>query len=285
MIQIRAGILYNLAVDNIKKISDDSMRDLLFQNGVINKYVRYSYYFYLISEYTPDDCGYNYNNNRIGDLFNESADLFIELFESAGFSMDQILHMIEVLFEALYSYPDIKYDLIVDNWTRSHTIGMKYEEIAIDTLRNLGFNIAECEPNKKPIDDNIMLHGKADGVILDCPGNIYKRGTLIEIKYKGNKTHTNKRYYNKDMFQIASYSVIFDCDVLYVCIYEDKHIECELCTRDKLRDKFNDRLKFIVNNCKEIARMLASDDFTDITSIIDLCKHKKSKYSFAENID
>jgi len=286
MIQIRAGILYNLAIEDINRINDYIMRDVLYQNSLIDKYTRYSYYFYLTNIYTPDSCKDCYDDFSLNKLFAEDIELFVDMFSKDGFSLEQICHMCSILDEAIPEFADIKYDIIIDDWMKSTGDGIHYEKKALNMLAYLEFQIAECEGKEIMWGDFISLHGKADGVIISSPGNIYKPGTLIEIKYKGNNDkRSQKKYYQKDIAQIAAYSVIFDCDVLYVCIFSDEHIECELITKAELRKRFEAKMERVIKNCKHIMQLYNSDEISDIKTLVDLCKHKRKKQLFAENID
>lgn len=286
MIGIRAGILYNLAVDSVERIRDDVIRDVFYQNGSLNSCIQYSYYFYLIEEYSPDTCQEYTELEAIYAMFEYETIKFVNLFMANGFTLYQVAFMSSVLYEAKSILSELKYKIVINDWKRmENTEGMRYEQIAKRVLAELGFEIGECPRGNIVLEDFITLNGRADGVIINSPGNMYKSGTLIEIKYKCDNAYSNNRYLKQDMIQMAAYSIIFDCDVLYVCISRDEHIECELFTKSDLKNNFNLRFKFVVDNCRELSRLSASEDIKDKQKMVQICKHRHRRQLFAENID
>lgn len=287
MIEIRAGILYNLAVDSIEKIRDDILRDVFYQNKSLAICMQYSYYFYLIEEYSPDTCNEYSELDDIDALFEYETLKFVDMLIDAGFNLHQIAFMCSVLYEAKSLLSELKYKIVVNDWKRrENTEGMRYENIAKQVLSTLGFELGESPKGNIVMEDFIMLHGRADAVILSSPGNIYAPGTLVEIKYKCDNLYSNNKYLKQDIIQMAAYSMIFDCDVLYVCISRDEHIECELFTKADLKNSFNLRFKYVVDNCRELMRLSSSDDIKDKLKMTQICRHRQSRRQlFAENID
>lgn len=259
-IQIRAGILFNLAVDDVKKIKDKVMRDILYHNKVLQIFTFYSYYYYLLDQYKPDDCGILEESGYAKILFNNYHDKFIQLFIDKGFLIEQIEYMSSMLLNVISLTDIMKKYIIYNDWKSScDSKGILYEKIAIKTLNGLGIEIADAKSSSVVISDFIEIHGKPDGVIVSSPGNIYKPGTLIEIKYKQNN-NSNSKFHHRDIMQIAAYSKIFNSDVLYVRVYDNYSVECDLYTTAELNIKFNSRLSHVIKNCGKIKKYITSDD-------------------------
>lgn len=269
---IRAGLLYNLAIDDINKIKDKVMRDILYHNHVLRIFTFYSYYYYMLEQYTPEDCPETTGDGYISQLFLNYDNFFIGLFIEKGFSIGQIEYMSSVMYEVL-SVPEImKYNIIYNDWRVStDNKGIIYERIALNTLRELGLSIDEVKSESSMICNFIEIHGKPDGIITSSPGDIYKPGTLVEIKYKRSNS---SKFHQQDVIQMAAYSKIFSSDVLYVKVFDNGNVECELYTEAELNVKFQSRLSYVINNCSKIKKYLNTDDDESRQKLIKLSVHR-----------
>jgi hypothetical protein len=72
---------------------------------------------------------------------------------------------------------------------------------------------------------------------------------------------------------MSAYAMIFNQDVLYVKIFSDDRIECELLDADYLKNKFYARHDYVVNNCTQIHDLVKCclDDKDKMKELVKLC--------------
>jgi hypothetical protein len=274
VLNIRAGILFNLAADSFDKITKGTVLDILYTHKKLHLVTELSYYLFLLDSY-PDSCGESDEYYYITKLFPKFATYILELFLGKGYSVDNVAWMAEQL---LYVIPELREDqIVINNWRSGPTYGKTQEKVALAALAEAGFIIAPCESRSIDIDNGgtaIRLHGRPDGVIISSPGGCYKSGTLVEIKSK----RYDNRSTSRDLSQICAYSVIFDCDVLYVKIYENS-IKCELLKAKHLQSRFRDRFNYVSANCKRLSDIIEKSDTDDaaLIELVDLCKRTSKK--------
>lgn len=283
ILNIRAGILFNLAADSFDRVNHNTLHCILYSHRKLLLMKELSYFLFLIDQYKPEecDCQESCEYGSIDRLFTHHKDHILSLFMDKGYSIENIAWMAsQMLFVIDQLTSDI---IIVDEWKGGPTYGKQAEEYALMVLREAGFEIHEIEKEKsKYVDieyggEVVRLHGKPDGIVVSSPGNCIKPGTLIEIK---SKRHVSN-HSNSDIAQMSAYSVIYDSDVLYVKIINND-IKCELMTAKYLKDKFNDRLNYVISNCKKIRTLIekSEQDNNALVELINLCKRK----SFSKNI-
>lgn len=282
ILNIRAGILFNLAADSFDRITHSTIHCILYAHRKLILMKELSYFLFLTDQYSSTDCGESYDYDSIDRLFTQHKDHILLLFIEKGYSMENVAWMASMM---LFVMDQLSSDIIiVDEWRGGPTYGKQIEEYALMALREAGFEIQDIDKDKSKYvdveydDEVVRLHGKPDGVIVSSPGNCIKPGTLIEIKSK----RQNSGYHsNSDIAQMSAYSIIYDSDVLYVKIIEDR-IKCELISAKYLKDKFYDRLSYVMSNCKKIRTLIekSEQDNDALIELINLCKRK----SFSKNI-
>lgn len=269
-IKIRAGLVYNLATDDINRINNHTVICILYAAGKLDLIKELSYYTFLIDQYTPDTCGTNTEYESIIELFKYHTNTVVDKFIDKGYTYENIAWMSsQMLFIEEYLCKD---NVVIDTWGDARSkIGYQMEIIALDILRDIGFIIDKIPSSMVLIEEqdiNIELYGRPDGIITYSPGDCIKAGTLIEVKYKYRYECTPR-----DIIQMASYAKIHNCDVLYVCIIDDKTIKCTLFKCDYLIKKFATRFNIVVRNSITINNLIENiDDEQSYRELINMCK-------------
>lgn len=267
-ISIRAGLLYNLAADTLDRIHSTTVTDILYSVGKLNLVKELSFYLYMMKEFAPADCGSTYSVESIMMLFEYHYEYILELFASKGYTIENVEWMSNlVLFIRDQIEPG---KVVIDRWVDSKDKpGIRFEKIALDMLRGIGFDIGTIESRKLDIDAGITveLHGRPDGVIHESPGNCFESGTLIEVKHK-RMIGCQQR----DLMQMAAYSKIYDRDVLYLCITGEDKLSCQLYKKHTLQKIFNKRLDIVLQNCITLHKLISNvSDETSMLELIRLC--------------
>lgn len=277
---IRAALLYNLTMAKVTDIHSHVIIEILYQNGMVDQVVEFSYYRFLCKDYQPGNIGIvPYCDENITQVFRRYPDKIVEAFQSKGYSLEEVSTLAYFLSDVICA-PGMKGQIVINNWKYSkiETIGMQYEKIAINILTNNGIIIGGV-PSRNTIirfttktgqNFNITLNGRPDGEILASPGNVFRPGTMIEIKHKPELRNRNS-HKNRDEMQMCAYSLIFRCDILYVRIFNNQNIDCELYTQQRLSALWDSKYANIIQNCETIGTLIANF-LTDEKSMDELIK-------------
>ena len=287
IINIRAGILYNLCINDFEKIYYTVVQDILYMNGDLSRIIEYSYFYFIKQIFDPGESITSKSpkirlrlqrqnsitkndilHNEIRDyleevkyetVFPKFSTEIIKRFKDLGFTDLEINIMLKSFldFKDLYSSYGV---IVVNNWKFCpNKSGIEFEKIALNNLREIGFKISDSKHSSISIDYNdivINLNGRPDGIIESSPGNIYAAGTLIEIKFKPPDYRPNQL---RDEMQLCAYGLIFNVDVLYVVINNLNHMTCKLYRKDKLQQIWNNKKDIILSNTYNFRKLM--DDF------------------------
>lgn len=277
MLKIRAGLLYNLAANSFDVVKSSTMIEILYSHRLLKYVTKYSYYLFLLEQYEPPGGEYSYsdeqNYNTISLLFEEFTDEFVEMFINDGFTIGSIARMCDEMMFVMDELVGEK--IIINNYNKGMTYGKEREKTAIQLLGQIGIEVGGISSASCLIEQDglqIQLNGRPDGVVVKSPGNCIKPGTLVEIKSKREDGNVFRCY---DLFQMSAYALIFDQDVLYVKIFSDDRIECELLDSVYLKNKFYLRQDHVISNCKQIHELLCIDDKDKMKELVKLCTKAK----------
>jgi hypothetical protein len=273
MINIRAGLLYNLCSNDVKDIKSHIMQDILYINKELKRLIEYSYYIFIRNSYVPGQITIMDDLPGFTDVFSECTDEIANRFFADGFDEYEILTMMKQFID-VRDVCAANNLFIVDNWTYgTNKQGILFERVALDNLRKIGFVIRDSEHASKQIEyngDTILLNGKPDGVIVSSPGDVFSTGTAVEIKYKINKS----KFRLRDEMQLCAYGLIFNTDVLYVVINSNNSMECTLYKHSRLLQIWESKKDIIINNTLKIANLIKNYTTDDdaLMELISLAK-------------
>lgn len=257
MLVIRASLLYNLAASSFDVVKSSTVIEILYSHRLLRYATKYSYYLFLIEQYDPPDkADSQVDHGVISMVFEEFTDEFVAMFIDDGYSMGDITNMCDKLLFVMDELAGEQ--IIINNYGGNITYGMEKEKKAIQLLNQIGIEIGDMKSTNCVIEHDglpIQLNGRPDGVVLKSPGDCIKPGTLVEIKSKREDGNAFRGY---DLFQMSAYALIFNQDVLYVKIFGDDRVECELLDASYLRDKFYSRQEHVIHNCKRIHELIES---------------------------
>jgi hypothetical protein len=241
MINIRAGIVKNLRIEDVNQIYENVIKELICKNGI--KDIVEKYIIITIMEKNNLFCEHSLAIDDIEDVFGNSSKTLLKYLQ-AKYTIGQIKSAIYMFMEISHNYNNS-----LNIWKNVNmNIGIQKEYYAKNELSKIGIKIVDVKSQCKDFyHENlcIKLYGKPDGMILDSIGKIYNDNTLIEIKYK--KYQSN---YSSDIYQLVAYGMIFSCDVLYVVVLENNFIELKLYNYKNLETIWNSISERIFLNCK-----------------------------------
>jgi hypothetical protein len=275
----RAGLLYCLTIDKLEKINSYTMKDLLYSNNVLKEIEVASIYMFIKKHYDPamvKPLDYDVS----AELFGRYKDIYVEKLLECNFSIEQI-NQAAFDFMQIRELANVRCELVIDSWKRDlQKKGICYEKKAKYRLEEFGFIIDDIKSDRIKLDVNlekleyIELNGRPDGIIRHSPGNLYKKDTILEIKYTRNSGMNNN--IRKDELQICAYGIIFKKDVLYVRIFENEDMECKLYTLDALNSIWESNKNLIIQNCAELFDLVNGfrNDDVALQQIIDIAREK-----------
>lgn len=249
MFIIRAGILNNLR-HNYDQIYPKILKELLYRNN-FDKIIEN---FIIIISMEEMNL---FNTKNIYQDFLE----FDEVFPNDTLNtLNLLLNRYEPsqILTACTYYPDIFCHIKkiqINEWKNvSQFKGYRMEKNAKEFLNNIGIIIEDIKKKYIILEkDNfkIKLYGRPDGIIKESKGNIFKKNTIIEIKYKGKQGKQNKNLNNQYKYQLVSYALIYESDILYIKYFDDL-IELQLYKYKDLIKYWEDISDMVFLNCKKI---------------------------------
>lgn len=247
MFNIRAGIIKNLKLP-LKDVYKEIIKELICRNGVKDIVEKY-----LIVDYMKEQ---NYFASNIECMHIDPEILFNKHKETI---MKYLLEQYDLMqiMTAVGLYLDV--GIILDNinmWKNvNNSIGIKKEHYVKDRLRDIGIIIYAIKSKSIAIQYNnidIILNGRPDGIIKYTYGNLYKKNTVVEIKYKKYVTNNN------DIYQLAAYALIFESDVLYIVITENGILTLKLYTYNELKAIWDKYCNVVFSNCYYLYNLFSS---------------------------
>lgn len=199
---IRAGIIYNVA--HIEHLTKQQFTEIFFWSNRIE----------IINE-----CWHYNQIKKLGDVSYPAPVDFDPKMYFKNINIDELsVNMIAYYF--IECEPSQLMRNPISNWN-PNTYGLQIEKKTIQSFNMVyGYNISSVRRKTYNIPDtDIVISGTPDGEILSSPGGIFD-GYLVEIKFQRGSIAD---VVNRNKYQIAAYSIIFDKPVLIIVFSDFKY--------------------------------------------------------------
>jgi hypothetical protein len=248
MIQIRAGVLKNLKL-NFDIIYKDVLKEIICKNGMKELIELYALIDLIerkglfLSEVSIDPISPEF-------ILGNYADLLLS-FLLTRYSIEEVGLGLALYLDIGFIYDE---ELIrLDCWKNvRENIGFQKEEFVKTELAKIGIFIGSVNNKTKKFKYKgveIKLNGRPDGIITSSYGDIYKKNTVVEIKFKKNLTAKNNSSKNDDIMQLVAYAILFNSDVIYIRVGHNDNIFIDTYSYDFLLDVWNSTSEEIFKNC------------------------------------
>lgn len=278
ILNIRAGIIYNLCVRDFDKIFPFIWKDIILNNGLANKVCEYSILYCILELIIDENKWIDFNLESIIALFPNYYFRVLKIVNKMGYSNNNFAWAINYFMDNYYNYEHKIIKITRENI--SDRKGIKVESETIKILNDNFFAIKNIRSCKKEIYkdefNSIIVHGRPDGIINEKCN--YPKDTLVEIKYK----HVNKKIiYEKDKMQISAYAKIFNTNVLFIQNIGQKEIICTFYKKEILNNIWENNYNYIVQNCNKFIDIFNNmDNMKNMKLIIDRLQRYSFKYDY-----